>query len=141
MEDREKLEKMVTELNQLQKQGETITQQIEQLNASLQDVTTAQEAVEGIKGAVGKETLIPIGAGCFITAELKSEDVIVGVGAEVAIKKSREETLETLKKDKEEVENLIRSLSEQLDKINQYITSKRPEVEELMQKTGVQPQQ
>lgn len=141
MEDREKLEKMVTELNQLQKQGETITQQIEQLNASLQDVTKAQEAVEGIKGAVGKETLIPIGAGCFITAELKSEDVIVGVGAEVAIKKSREETLETLKKDKEEVENLIRSLSEQLDKINQYITSKRPEVEELMQKTGVQPQQ
>lgn len=141
MEDREKLEKMVTELNQLQKQGETITQQIEQLNASLQDVTTAQEAVEGIKGAVGKETLIPIGAGCFITAELKSEDIIVGVGAEVAIKKSREETLETLKKDKEEVENLIRSLSEQLDKINQYITSKRPEVEELMQKTGVQPQQ
>lgn len=141
MEDREKLEKMVTELNQLQKQGETITQQIEQLNASLQDVTTAQEAVEGIKGAVGKETLIPVGAGCFITAELKSEDVIVGVGAEVAIKKSREETLETLKKDKEEVENLIRSLSEQLDKINQYITSKRSEVEELMQKTGVQPQQ
>lgn len=141
MEDREKLEKMVTELNQLQKQGETITQQIEQLNTSLQDVTTAQEAVEGIKGAVGKETLIPIGAGCFITAELKSEDVIVGVGAEVAIKKSREETLETLKKDKEEVENLIKTLSEQLDKINQYITSKRPEVEALMQKTGVQPQQ
>lgn len=140
MEDREKLEKMVTELNQLQKQGETITQQIEQLNTSLQDVTTAQEAVEGIKGSIGKETLIPIGAGCFITAELKSEDVIVGVGAEVAIKKSREETLETLKKDKEEVENLIKSLSEQLDKINQYITSKRPEVEKLMQKTGVQSQ-
>ena len=32
MEDRQKLEQMVTEINQLQQQGETITQQIEQLN-------------------------------------------------------------------------------------------------------------
>lgn len=138
MEDRQKLEQMVNEINQLQQQGETITQQIEQLNVSLNDVRTAQEAVKGIKGAVGKETLIPIGAGCFITAELKSEDVIVGVGSDVAIKRSREETEETLKKDQEEVENLLKTLTEQLQKINDYIAQKRPEVERLMKEQGVQ---
>ena len=138
MEDRQKLEKMVNEINQLQQQGETIAQQIEQLNVSLNDVRTAQEAVKGIKGAVGKETLIPIGAGCFITTELKSEDIIVGVGSDVAIKRSREETEETLQKDQEEVENLLKSLTEQLQKINDYIAQRRPEVERLMKEQGVQ---
>lgn len=133
MDDRQRLEQMVTELNQLQQQGETIAQQIEQLNVSLKDIQTAEEAVKGIEGAVGKETLIPIGAGCFITAELKSEDVLVGVGADVAIKKSREETVETLSKDKEEVQKLISSLTDQLQKINDYIAQKRPEAERLMQ--------
>ena len=94
--------------------------------------------VKGLAGAVGKETLIPIGAGCFITTELKSEDVIVGVGSDVAIKRTREETEETLKNDKEEVENLIKTLTEQLQKINDYITQKRPEVEKLMKEQGVQ---
>jgi prefoldin alpha subunit len=138
MEDRQKLEQMVGELNQLQKQGETISQQIEQLNVSLNDVRSALEAVKGIEGATGKETLIPIGAGCFITTELKSEDIIVGVGSDVAIKRSREETEETLKKDQEEVESLIKQLTEQLQKINDYITQKRPEVEKLMKEQGVQ---
>ena len=138
MEDRQKLEQMVGELNQLQQQGETISQQIEQLNVSLTDVRSAMEAVKGIKGATGKETLIPIGAGCFITTELKSEDIIVGVGSDVAIKRSREETEETLKKDQEEVESLIKTLTEQLQKINEYIKEKRPEVEKLMKEQGVQ---
>ncbi|RAP51616.1 MAG: prefoldin subunit alpha [Methanosphaera sp. SHI613] len=133
MDDRQRLEQMVTELNQLQQQGETIAQQIEQLNVSFKDIQTAEEAVKGIEGAVGKETLIPIGAGCFITAELKSEDVLVGVGSDVAIKRSREETAETLAKDKEEVQKLISSLTEQLQKINEYIAQKRPEAERLMQ--------
>lgn len=138
MDDKQKLEQMVTEINQLQQQGETITQQIEQLNTSLADITTAQEAVKGIKGAVGKETLVPIGAGCFIETELKSEDIIVGVGSDVAIKRTREETEETLKQDKEEVQKLINSLTEQLQKINEYIAQKRPEAERLMKETGVQ---
>ncbi|MBQ6219135.1 MAG: prefoldin subunit alpha [Methanosphaera sp.] len=138
MDDKEKVNQMVQEINQLQQQGETIAQQIEQLNISLNDLRTAQQAVKGLEGAVGKETLIPIGAGCFITTELKSEDVIVGVGADVAIKRTREETEETLKKDQEEVENLLKSLTEQLQKINEYIAQKRPEAERLMKESGVQ---
>lgn len=138
MDDRQRLEQMVTEINQLQKQGETIAQQIEQLNASLADIRSAYDAVDNMAGSVGKETLLPIGAGCFVKAELKSEDVIVGVGSSVAIKKTREETLSTLKEDREEVEKLIKTLTEQLENINKYITEKRPEAEKLMRETGVQ---
>ena len=132
MEDQKRLEQLVTEIKQLQQQGETIAQQIEQLNASAADLQTAKEAVEGLKGAVGKETLIPVGAGCFITTELKTEDVIVGIGADVAVKRSREETLKTLENDLEEVRNLTKSLTEQLNKVNDYIRQRRPEAERLM---------
>ncbi|WP_455644711.1 prefoldin subunit alpha [Methanosphaera sp.] len=138
MDDRKRLEQMVNEINQLQQQGETITQQLEQLNISLNDIKSAEEAVKAIEGTVGKETLVPIGAGCFITTELKSEDIIMGVGAEVAIKKSREEAAETLKQDKEEVEKLVKALTEQLQQINEYIAKQRPEAERLMKETGVQ---
>jgi prefoldin alpha subunit len=138
MDDRQKLEQMVAEINKLQQQGEAITQQIEQLNISLGDIRSAGEALKGIEGAVGKELLIPVGAGCFINVELKSEDIVVGVGSEVAIKKSREETVETLDKETKEVEKLIQTLTEQLTNINEYIAKQRPEAERLMKKAELQ---
>lgn len=138
MEDRQKLEQMITEINQLQQQGEAIANQIEQLNLSLTDIKSASEALKGIEDSVGKELLIPVGAGCFINAELKSEDIVVGVGAEVAVKKSREETIETLEKETKEVQDLITTLTNQLDVINKQIATQRPEAEKLMREAGLQ---
>ncbi|MCI5867863.1 MAG: prefoldin subunit alpha [Methanosphaera sp.] len=141
MEDRQKLEKMVAELNQLQQQGEAIAKQLEQLNMSLADIRSATDALKGIEGKVGEEVLLPIGAGCFIDAEIKSDDVILGVGADVAIKKSAQETIETLTKETKDVESLIKSLTEQLTKINEVIAKQRPEAERLMQQAEMQQQQ
>ncbi|WP_303234809.1 prefoldin subunit alpha [Methanosphaera cuniculi] len=138
MENNKKLEQMIAELNQLQQQGEAIANQVEQLNLSLTDIKSASEALKGIEGSVGKELLIPVGAGCFINAELKSEDIIVGVGAEVAVKKSREETVEKLEKETKEVQELITTLTNQLDKINEMIATQRPEAERLMRESGLQ---
>lgn len=138
MENNKKLEQMIAELNQLQQQGEAIANQIEQLNLSLTDIKSASEALKGIEGSVGKELLIPVGAGCFINAELKSEDIIVGVGAEVAVKKSREETVEKLEEETTEVQELITTLTNQLDKINEMIATQRPEAERLMRESGLQ---
>ena len=141
MDDRQKLEKMVAELNQLQQQGEAIAKQLEQLNMSLADIRSATDALKGIEGKVGEEVLLPIGAGCFIDAEIKSDDVILGVGADVAIKKSAQETIETLTKETKDVESLIKSLTEQLTKINEVIAKQRPEAERLMQQAEMQQQQ
>lgn len=141
MEDRQKLEKMVAELNQLQQQGEAIAKQLEQLNLSLADIRSATDALKGIEGKVGEEVLLPIGAGCFIDAEIKSDDVILGVGADVAIKKSAQETIETLTKETKDVESLIKSLTEQLTKINEVIAKQRPEAERLMQQAEMQQMQ
>ena len=138
MENNKKLEQMIAELNQLQQPGEAIANQVEQLNLSLTDIKSASEALKGIEGSVGKELLIPVGAGCFINAELKSEDIIVGVGAEVAVKKSREETVEKLEKETKEVQELITTLTNQLDKINEMIATQRPEAERLMRESGLQ---
>ncbi|MCD7781585.1 MAG: prefoldin subunit alpha [Methanosphaera sp.] len=139
MESQQRIQELTAELNQLQQQGETISQQIEQLNVSLTDINNARDAVKAIKGSVGKETLVPIGAGCFVKTELKSEDVIVGVGSDVAITRSIDETTETLSKDKEEVEKLINQLTETLQTITDQIAQKRPEAEKLMKENGVQP--
>jgi prefoldin alpha subunit len=137
MDSKQELEKLITELNQLQQQSEAIKQQIEQLNLSLTDVKSAEETLHGIKDNAGKETLVPIGAGCFISTELKSDDeVIMGVGSDVAVKKSVKEAKETLKEDRQEVEKLISTFTEQLKNITEYIATKRPEAEKLMKENG-----
>ena len=138
MEDRQRLEQLAAEIQELQQRGEVITQQIEQLNATYQNLQVTEETIKGLEGSVGKEILIPLPAGCYVKAELKSEDVIVGLGANVAVGKTNEETLETIEKDKTEVQELINTLTEQLQKINKSIEDRRPEAEMLMQKTGVQ---
>ena len=56
-------------------------------------------------------------------------------------KKSAQETIETLTKETKDVESLIKSLTEQLTKINEVIAKQRPEAERLMQQAEMQQQQ
>ncbi|MDO5851240.1 MAG: prefoldin subunit alpha [Methanobacteriaceae archaeon] len=133
-QDNEKLEKLAAELNQLQQEMEMIKQQLEQLDMSLSEISSAQLTLEGIMKNDTKETMVPIGAGCFIITELKNTDeVVMGIGADIAIKQSTESTERTLKKQQNEIETVRNSLTQKLTEITKYLNEKRPEAEALMQ--------
>lgn len=135
MEDRQKLEALVNELNTYQGQAEVLQQQIESLNATLTELTVALDTLDTVKGEENNETLVPIGAGSFLITELKNTDeVIIGLGAGVAVKKKIDDAKDTITEQKKELEDLRNKLTSDLQKITDYIMKRSPEAEELMQK-------
>ena len=135
MEDKQRLESLVNELNAYQQQAEVLQQQIETLNTTITELSVAMETLETIKGEDNKETLVPIGAGSFLITELKNTDeVIIGLGAGVAVKKKIDDAKVTITEQKTELEELREKMSADLQKITEYIMKRSPEAEELMQK-------
>lgn len=135
MEDKQRLETLVKELNTYQGQAEVLQQQIETLNATIAELSVAMDTLATVKGEDNKETLVPIGAGSFIITELKNTDeVIIGLGAGVAVKKRIDDAKVTITEQKNELEELREKMSSDLQKITEYIMQRSPEAEELMQK-------
>ncbi|MBZ2165980.1 prefoldin subunit alpha [Methanobacterium spitsbergense] len=135
MEDKQRLEALVNELNTYQGQAEVLQQQIDTLNATITELQVAMDTLETVKGEDNKETLVPIGAGSFLITELKNtEEVIIGLGAGVAVKKTVDDAKETIAEQKKELEELKEKMASDLQKITEYIMQRSPEAEELMQK-------
>jgi prefoldin alpha subunit len=135
VDDRQKLEQMVNEINMYQGQLDILNQQIETVKASLGELTSAEETLNSIEGKEGTETFVPIGAGSFIITELKDTDkVIMGLGAGAAAKKSVEEAKETISSQKKELEELMNKMSGDIQKLTDFIVRKSPEAEALLKK-------
>ncbi|EKF85413.1 prefoldin subunit alpha [Methanobacterium formicicum] len=135
MEDRQRLEEIINELNAYKAQADMLNQQVETLNATISDMTIAQETLEAIKGEKSPETLVPIGAGSFLIAEIKNtEEVIVGLGSGAAVKKTIDDAKMSIEQQKKELDNIMQKMMSDLTKISQIITQKSPEAEALIQK-------
>lgn len=135
MEDRQRLEQMVNEINMYQGQLDVLNQQMETVRASLTELTSAEETLNAIEGKEGTETFVPIGAGSFIITELKSTDkVIMGLGAGAAAKRSIGEAKEGISSQKKELEELMNKMSGDIQKLTDFIVRKSPEAEALLRK-------
>jgi len=135
MEDRQRLEAIINELNMYKAQADSLNQQIETLKATISELSLAEETLDSIKGKKQMETLVPIGAGSFLITEIKNTDeVIVGLGSGAAAKKKVEDAYESIEEQKKELETLMNKMVGDLQKISEIIVQKSPEAEELIQK-------
>jgi len=135
MEDRQRLEQMVNEINMYQSQLDVLKQQIESVKASIAELMSAEETLEAVKGKENTETFVPIGAGSFLITELKNTDqVIMGLGAGAAAKKSIDEAKESISSQRKELEQLVDKMAGDVQKLTDYIMMKSPEAEALLQK-------
>lgn len=135
MDDRERLNQLVNELKMYQGQADILNQQMETVQANIADLTIAQETLQTIKDKKDAETLVPIGAGSFIITEIKNTDeVIVGLGAGAAVKKKITEAEESIQEQKKDLEAVSAKITDQLNKITDFIIKKTPEAEALIQK-------
>lgn len=135
MEDRQRLEQMVNEINMYQGQLDVLKQQIESVKASIAELASAEDTLSAIKGKENTETFVPIGAGSFLITELKNTDqVIMGLGAGAAAKKSIDEAKESISSQRKELEQLVDKMVGDVQKLTEYIMRKSPEAEALLQK-------
>ena len=123
-------------------QADLLQQQVEAIQASLTEVEILESTLEDIKDKKSLETMVPVGAGSFMNAEIKKTDeIIMSVGAGVAIKKSVEEAKETLASQKEELNSSLEKMMSNLQKISQIVAQLSPQAEELMRKVQMQAPQ
>lgn len=135
MEDQQRLEEIMNELNLYKSQADLIQQQIESVKASLNELEILESTLKTIKDGEDLEALVPVGAGSFINAELKNTDeIIMSIGAGVAIKKKFEAANETINSQKEDLNKALNQLMQNLQKLSEVIEQLTPEAEELVQK-------
>ena len=104
MEDQQRLNSLLNEINAYRQQAELIQQQIEMIQASIAEVDALFSTLEDIEGKESVEAFVPVGAGSFIKGELKSTDeIIVSIGSGIAIKKDADGAREILAGQKEDL--------------------------------------
>ena len=135
MEDQRKLEEMVNQLNIYKNQSDILQQQIEAVQGSIAEIEILESTLKEVKDKESLETLVPVGAGSFMNAEIKKTDeIIMSVGAGVAVSKTVDEAKETMSSQKEELNDSLNKMLENLQKISQIVSQLSPQAEALMEK-------
>ena len=102
-------------IKQLQSQLEMITHQLIELNA------TNNSLNEFDKLNAGKEMFVPLSSGIFAKASIKdTSELLVNVGANVAVKKDVASTKKLIQKQMEEIKKIQKQMVNDLEKMTNH---------------------
>ena len=102
-------------IKQLQSQLEMITHQLIELNA------TNNSLNEFDKLSAGKEMFVPLSSGIFAKASIKdTSELLVNVGANVAVKKDVASTKKLIQKQMEEIKKIQKQMVNDLEKMTNH---------------------
>ena len=124
MEDQQRLNSLLNEMNAYRQQSELIQQQIEMIQASMAEIDALFNTLEDIEGKDSVEAFVPVGAGSFIKGELKSTDeIIVSIGSGLAVKKDAEGAREILTGQKSELKDSLDKMLANLQQCTDIVGS------------------
>ncbi len=105
--NKNKLAEIYTEIQVLQQQLDNLEHQIKDVDRQEQDLNTAVEAIKNIKRIDdNQESLIPVVNGVFVKAKIiKSDKVLVNIGANTIVEKTMDETIDMLNKNISEIKS------------------------------------
>ena len=112
MEDQQRLNNLLNEINAYRQQADLIQQQIELIQASIAEVDALSNTLDDIEGKDSIEAFVPVGAGSFIKGELKSTDEIIA-GQKEDLKDSLDKMLANL----QQVTDIVGNLQAQAEQL------------------------
>nr|WP_294999844.1 prefoldin subunit alpha [uncultured Methanobrevibacter sp.] len=132
MEDQQRLNNLVNEINVYRQQAELIQQQLELIQASIAEVDALFATLEDIEGKESVEAFVPVGAGSFIKGELKSTDeIIVSIGAGIAVKKDADGAREILEGQKEQLLDSRDKMLANLQQVTDMVGNLQAQAEQI----------
>ena len=132
MEDQQRLNSLLNDINAYRQQAELIQQQIEMIQASIAEVDSLFTTLEDIEGKESIEAFVPVGAGSFIKGELKSTDeIIVSIGSGYAVKKDADGAREILKGQKEDLKDSMDKMLANLQQCTDIVGSLQAQAEQI----------
>ncbi len=134
--EEETIRQLILELRLLESSATVLQSRLTVIESALGEILVASSTLEGIKSrSKGSETLIPIGAGSFVRAELAdAQRIIMGVGAGVCIEKTVEDSIAELRNRMGELEKARGSLQQQLRQTVLRLEDGRAKLGELARK-------
>ncbi len=132
MEDQQRLNELVNEINAYNQQAELVRQQIELIRSSLAEVNALSNTLDDLKGEKSVEAFVPVGAGSFIKGELKDTDeIIISIGAGYAIKKDAEGAKEIIAGQKKDLEDSLDKMLGNLQQVTDIITNLQGQAQQI----------
>ena len=132
MEDQQRFNNLINEINAYTQQSELIKQQIELIQASIAEVDALSNTLDDIEGKDSVEAFVPVGAGSFIKGELKSTDeIIVSIGSGYAIKKDADGAREIIAGQKEDLKDSLDKMLANLQQVTDIIGSLQAQAEQI----------
>ncbi|MFQ5800349.1 MAG: prefoldin subunit alpha [Candidatus Hydrothermarchaeales archaeon] len=135
-EDKENTEKTLIEYEYLRGQVEALQEGIALIDASILQIDTTIWALNGA-GSLDKDNviLLPVGSESFLSARITdTKNAIVGIGADVAVKKTIKEAITDLEGRKKDLENLRKERTEALEKAAKIAQDLAPKLQEILAK-------
>ena len=132
MEDQQRLNNLLNEINVYRQQAELIQQQIELIQASIAEVDALFSTLDDIEGKESVEAFVPVGAGSFVKGELKSTDeIIVSIGAGLAVKKDAAGAREIISGQKEELKGSLDKMLANLQQVTDMAGNLQAQAEQI----------
>ncbi|MGQ9787705.1 MAG: prefoldin subunit alpha [Candidatus Hadarchaeaceae archaeon] len=134
IEERERLQRLLTEMNDGQAMLELLRQQLSTLVGSLSELKMTVDALKFLKDTpTSTDILVPLGSDTYIPAKfLTAERVLVGLGADVMVERTVEEATKILEAKIAEVEKAVEQTRAELKKVEERIEAIKPEAEKLL---------
>ena len=132
MEDQQRLNNLVNEINVYRQQAELIQQQIELIQASIAEIDAFINTLDDLNGKDSVDAFVPVGAGSFIKGELKSTDeIIVSIGSGYAVKKDADGAREILEGQKESLKDSLDKMLANLQQCSDIMGSLQAQAEQI----------
>ena len=120
MEDQQKFNQLLNEINVYKQQGDLIQQQIELVRASIAEVDALTNTLDDLEGKDSVEAFVPVGAGSFIKGELG-----------IAVKKDVDGARETIARQKKDLEDSLDKMLANMQQVSDIIGSLSAQAEQL----------
>ena len=130
---------IASKYQEFQRETEALRQEMSMIQASISSCDQTIIAINELKtaSAEGKiaETMVPVGFGSFVYAEVKNADrIIVDLGAGFRAEKTVDEAIDTLNIRKEQLMKILEQMSASLTKFIQGMQALEVEAEKIQQR-------
>ena len=137
--DEKKLQEKYMEFKMLEQQITQVQKQVQALENQLTELVGVNESLEELKNVGdGTEILVPISNGIFTKAALKAnEDLIVNVGANVAVNKKIPEAKKLIETQLVEIKKMHDHMNSELEKFAQKAAEVEKELSGMVSEAEV----
>lgn len=138
MPEKEELQQKILRHQLIQNRVKALSDRRSFLLSKMLEIQTTLDSMREVGGK--KDMLLTLGSGVFVPAILKgTRNVIVELGANVAVKKNVSEAKDVLEKRKKSLEDAMKSTEEEMVKLNKELVELEPQIRGLLEKSQTIP--